>query len=221
MLFSIAVAGGKSGTLLARLFNFHRPYEANVPLAGSRPRACQNQPDSRTLSSSVGLEPGARRKMNGSGGDEARIVVGIDGSAGSKEALRWAAQQAKSTGAALEVVIAWHYPVCYGWAPGPQDFDFGEAAEQALTGAIDEVLGSDRPAWLRTRVAEGNAAQVLVDASADADLLVVGSRGYGAFADALLGSVSTYCVHHARCPVTVIRPSGRAAEASGHEPAPA
>ena len=159
--------------------------------------------------------------MNGSGGDEARIVVGIDGSAGSKEALRWAAQQAKSTGAALEVVIAWHYPVFYGWAPGPQDFDFGDAAEQALTGAIDEVLGSDRPARLRTRVTEGNAAQVLVDASADADLLVVGSRGYGGFADALLGSVSTYCVHHARCPVTVIRSSGRAAGASGHEPAPA
>ena len=159
--------------------------------------------------------------MNGSGGDEARIVVGIDGSAGAKEALRWAAQQAKSTGAALEVVIAWHYPVFYGWAPGPQDFDFGDAAEQALTGAIDEVLGSDRPARLRTRVAEGNAAQVLVDASADADLLVVGSRGYGGFAGALLGSVSTYCVHHARCPVTVIRSSGRAADTSGHEPAPA
>jgi len=59
-----------------------------------------------------------------------------------------------------------------------------------------------------TRVIEGYPAQVLVNASAGADLLVVGNRGHGGFADVLLGSVSTFCVHHARCPVTVIRPAG-------------
>jgi nucleotide-binding universal stress UspA family protein len=147
--------------------------------------------------------------QSGSGdGEQARIVVGVDGSANSRTALRWAARQARLSGAALEVIIAWHYPVFYGWAPGPQEFDFGAAAEQALSQSVEEVLGADRPAALRTRVAEGNAAQVLVDASAGAQLLVVGSRGYGGFADALLGSVSTYCVHHAHCPVTVIRPAG-------------
>jgi len=157
--------------------------------------------------------------MTGSGDDgQARIVVGIDGSECSKEALRWAARQAKFTGAALEVVIGWQYPVFYGWAPGPQDFDFGAAAGQALTEALDEVFGKDRPARLRTRVVEGHAAQVLVEASAGADLLVVGSRGHSGFVDALLGSVSTYCVHHARCPVTVIRPAGHAAQSSAPGP---
>jgi nucleotide-binding universal stress UspA family protein len=95
--------------------------------------------------------------------------------------------------------------------PGPQDFDFGGAAEQVLTEALDEVFGADRLAQLRTSVIEGHAAEVLVDASAGADLLVVGSRGHGGFVDALLGSVSTYCVQHAQCPVTVIRGAGHAA----------
>jgi nucleotide-binding universal stress UspA family protein len=153
--------------------------------------------------------------MTGSGDDgQARIVVGIDGSECSKDALRWAARQARFTGAVLDAVIGWQYPVFYGWAPGPQDFDFGAAAGQALTEALDEVLGADRPAGLRARVVDGRAAQVLVDVSAGADLLVVGSRGHGGLVDALLGSVSTYCVQHAQCPVTVIRQAGHAAQSA-------
>jgi len=153
--------------------------------------------------------------MNGSGGGQARIVVGVDGSAGSKEALRFAARQARFIGAEVDAVIAWQYPAFYGWAPPyPDDFDLPQLAEQALTEALDDVFGPDRPAWLHARVVEGHAAQVLVEAAAGADLLVVGSRGYGALADMLLGSVSTYCVHHAHCAVTVIRSAGRAARAS-------
>jgi nucleotide-binding universal stress UspA family protein len=145
--------------------------------------------------------------MSGSSGQDARIVVGVDGSEGSKSALRWAARQAGFTGAALQAVIAWEYPAFYGWAPAaPDDADLGKAAEGMLDQAIDEVFGADRPAGLATTVVCRYPGLALVEASEGAQLLVVGSRGHGAFADALLGSVSTYCVHHARCPVTVIRP---------------
>jgi nucleotide-binding universal stress UspA family protein len=152
--------------------------------------------------------------MNGSGSDvQARIVVGVDGSEGSTQALRWAARQAEFTGATLDVITTWQYPTFYGWAPAyPDDLNLAQLAQQALDRALDEVFGSDRPALLRGRVMEGYAAQVLIDASAGAELLVVGSRGYGGFTDALLGSVSTYCVHHAHGPVTVIRPAEQATQ---------
>ena len=146
--------------------------------------------------------------MSGSTDDQHRIVVGVDDSEGSKNALRWAARQAEFTGATLEVVTGWDYPAFFGFAPAiPDDIDFSHAAELAQNQALDDVFGADRPARLETRVVSRHPALALVEASAGADLLVVGSRGYGGFADALLGSVSTYCVHHAHCPVTVIRPA--------------
>ena len=148
--------------------------------------------------------------MSESGADEHRIVVGVDGSEGSEDALRWAARQAKLTGATLEVVTGWEYPAFYGWAPAmPEDYDYEDLASRAQAKAIDEVFGSDRPAALETQVVARHPALALVEASEGADLLVVGSRGYGGFADALLGSVSTYCVHHAHCPVVVIRPANQ------------
>ena len=71
----------------------------------------------------------------------ARIVVGVDGSDGSKEALRWAIRQAELTGAELDAVIAWEYPAFFGWAPvGADDADFAKIAEETLTGALNEVV---------------------------------------------------------------------------------
>lgn len=146
--------------------------------------------------------------MTGLGSGPGRIVVGVDGSERSKDALRWGARQAELTGATIDAIVASQFPAFYGWTSadlvGP---DFARFAGQALADAIDEVFGPDHPASLRTRVVEGHAGQVLVEASAGADLLVVGNRGYGGFYGVLLGSVSTYCVHHAHCPVTVIRPA--------------
>lgn len=146
--------------------------------------------------------------MSGSGDDQHRVVVGVDGSESSKHALRWAARQAGFTGATLEAVTGWEYPAFFGFAPTvPDGIDYGELAGRALDQSIDEVFGADRPARLETRVVARHPALALVEASEGADLLVVGSRGYGGFADALLGSVSTYCIHHAHSPVTVIRPA--------------
>jgi nucleotide-binding universal stress UspA family protein len=147
---------------------------------------------------------------------ESRIVVGADGSPSSVSALRWAIRQAELTGAAVDAVIAWHYPVPtggYGWAPTGMatSFDFEENADKVLAEAISTACGPGSSVPVRARVVEGNPAQVLLDASDGADLLVVGSRGHGGFTEALLGSVSQHCVHHARCPVVVIRGQQRAA----------
>ncbi len=134
------------------------------------------------------------------------IVVGVDGSDPSKRALRWAADQAKLTGATLTVVTTWEYPPTLGWAPPyPSDFDPNEDARKAQDETVAEVLGADRSLVTKSEVTEGHPAFVLTQASRGAKLLVVGSRGHGAFTGMLLGSVSEYCASHASCPVVVVR----------------
>ena len=134
-----------------------------------------------------------------------RIVVGVDGSASSVLALRWAARQAEMTGATIEAVYTWAYPVASGWTTYPTvDWNPAEDGEKLLTAAIDLVFGSQRPAGLQLLVREGGAAQILLSQSQDAEMLVVGSRGHGGFAGLLLGSVSAHCAEHARCPVLVV-----------------
>jgi len=139
-----------------------------------------------------------------------RIVVGVDGSPSSMGALAWAVRQAGLTGASVEAVIAWHYPVMVGGVPfvpvGPLDnFDYGQWAASVLNDAINQTVDPGGPVKVSATVQEGNPAAVLLGAAAGAELLVVGSRGHGGFAEALLGSVGQACVHHARCPVVVVR----------------
>ena len=148
--------------------------------------------------------------MSTPSGNGHRIVVGVDGSPAAREALAWAVRQAELTGASIDAVIAWHNPVVIGGMPyGPiavlEESDFGRFAAITLDNSIRAVVGADRAVSLRPVIQEGNAAQVLVDAADGADLLVVGSRGHGGFAEALLGSISQHCVHHAPCPVVIIR----------------
>ena len=142
------------------------------------------------------------------------IIVGVDGSQCSKTALRWAMDQARQTGADVEAVAAWQDPALYGagfgyaWHPSALD---GESAtidtQKSLDQAVSEVSGQmEHPVKVLTRVAEGHPADVLTTLAADAQMLVVGTRGHGSFARLLLGSVSQHCVQHAPCPVVVVPP---------------
>jgi nucleotide-binding universal stress UspA family protein len=118
--------------------------------------------------------------------DRPVIVAGVDGSQCSLEALRWAARQAEMTGAELHAVMAWSLPEIYGYVPR----DFAGEARRSLETAVEQALGAQPGVPVVTQVVEGNAAEALIDASRGAQLLVVGSRGHGAFSGMLLGSVS-------------------------------
>lgn len=133
-----------------------------------------------------------------------RIVVGVDGSPASVDALRWAAGQADLIGAAVEAVISWEYPSTSGMEFGSLDIDWAENARAALADALDVALGEDAGRVTGT-VTRGHPAEVLVAAAQGADLLVVGSRGHVALPGRLLGSVSEHVAARASCPVVVVR----------------
>jgi nucleotide-binding universal stress UspA family protein len=141
-----------------------------------------------------------------------RIVVGVDGSEASKDALRWAARQAQLTGASLEAVMSWEiaapstYPV-----PVPDGYDPASNATDALNETVQSVLGQPDGFELVPAVLQGPAANTLVHEARGADLLVVGSRGHGTLVGILLGSVSEQCVAHAPCPVVVVHKRHHAA----------
>lgn len=131
-----------------------------------------------------------------------KIVVGIDGSASSIDAFRWAVRQAQLTGSHVEAVMAWQYPTEVVPA-GTQDFE--AESRRALDGAIEGAFSGPPPVRVTPVVEEGESAPTLVRRSKDAALLVIGSRGHGSFVGMLVGSVSQYCVTHAHCPVLVMR----------------
>ena len=143
------------------------------------------------------------------------IVVGVDGSAGSQEALRFAAAEARLRQAKLRVVAAW--TLTYVAAPVgmmvPIDDallpELRENARAVLDKAVAEAIGAATDIEIEKSVCEGSPVKVLVDAAQGADLLVVGTRGHGGFAGLLLGSVSQQIVHHAPCPVVIV-PRARA-----------
>jgi nucleotide-binding universal stress UspA family protein len=130
-----------------------------------------------------------------------KIVVGIDGSASSMDALRWAGGQARVTGSVVEAMMVWQYPR----GPVPTGQDLEAESRRALDGAIEGAFSGTPPVQVTRVVEEGEPAPMLVRRSKDAALLVIGSRGHGAFVGMLIGSVSQYCVSHAHCPVVVLR----------------
>jgi nucleotide-binding universal stress UspA family protein len=138
------------------------------------------------------------------------IVVGVDGSHHAHRALEWAMKEAALRGTPL-TVLAVHEVAASYWTGNPITLPTDEpdrqkaqqAAEEAVAKAATE-LGESRPRSVTVRAVSGFAAEELIAASRDADLLVVGSRGGGGFANLLVGSVSSQMVHHAECPVVVV-----------------
>ena len=146
------------------------------------------------------------------------IVVGVDQSEGARAALRFALEEARLRQAKLRVVHAWQFG--YIGAPGFEGSlpavggdlaEFHEAAEAALDETLRGMVADG--VAIERRVDQGAAAPVLIEESRDADLLVVGSRGHGGFAQLLLGSVSQQCAQHAFCPVVIVRDTAK----NGHE----
>jgi nucleotide-binding universal stress UspA family protein len=134
------------------------------------------------------------------------IVVGLDGSAASVSALRWALREAELRGAKVRVVHAWSYPMpsTFHEASHVMELPFAEDA----AGLLDKCIAAAAPApgvEIEKKVVEGPAAPALVEAARDASLLVVGSRGLGGFSGLLLGSVSQQCAHHATCALVIVR----------------
>lgn len=131
------------------------------------------------------------------------IVVGVDGSPSSNDALRWAITQADVTGSTVRAVTAWQYLYQYGEYL-MSGVDWEANAHRILDAALAGIPVSHREKLMQT-VAEGHPAKVLLEASEGADLLVVGNRGHGGFTQLLLGSVTQHVVAHASCPVLVVR----------------
>jgi nucleotide-binding universal stress UspA family protein len=135
-----------------------------------------------------------------------RIVIGIDGSAASIEALDWAGRQAQLTHGTLELIMTWDWPTTYAWAASfPDDYDPSEGMPELLAKAAEGLRVKFPDVAIVSRVVQGHPAPLLVEASKGADLLVVGSRGHGEFVGMLIGSVSEYCATNAHCSVLIHR----------------
>jgi nucleotide-binding universal stress UspA family protein len=151
------------------------------------------------------------------------IVVGVDGSASSDQALRWALEEARLRGAIVRAIYAWEPPplevgsVDLGLgtpglalpAPPSEYLEIRQAIEKEAEQVVPDALGragGAAGAQVEQEIVEGSPGDVLVDAAKEADLLVVGYHGHGGLSKLLLGSVSQHCVKHAPCPVVVHPP---------------
>jgi nucleotide-binding universal stress UspA family protein len=140
---------------------------------------------------------------------DGQIVVGVDGSEGSRRALRWALEEARCRRLSLVAVGVWESPYEYGFdevpPPPGRERELAETARHRLEAALEEVGEEARAGVaIEARVVEGRPAKVFCELSDEASLLVLGARGHGGFAGLLLGSVSTECAHHSRCPVVIV-----------------
>ena len=139
------------------------------------------------------------------------ILVGVDGSDHSQRALEWAAKEAAFRQTSL-TVLAVHQAV-HGWAGtlrfGDDDVQVQKVAEaaKAETEKVLAGLGDSRPESVTVRAVHGYPAEEIVNAGADAEMIVLGSRGAGGWSQQLIGSVATKVIHHATAPVLIV-PAG-------------
>lgn len=134
--------------------------------------------------------------------DSKPIVVGIDGSEQSTRALRYAHHLSVALGHPLIATAAWNFPPdMSGFLP--PDLDLADDTQQMADEVLEQVFGDNLPGHLELDVRRGSPAQMLIDASETATMLVVGSRGHGGFVGMVLGSVSKAVAAHAKCPVLV------------------
>jgi len=133
------------------------------------------------------------------------IVVGVDGSPSSIEALRVAERLSGPLGARVEAVTCWTYPGIYTTPEARQAVDVEAPARKMLELAVETAFGLDWPDNLTTRLIEQAPRPALLEAGNDALMLILGRRGMGGFRGLLMGSVSSVCAAHARCPVLVVR----------------
>jgi nucleotide-binding universal stress UspA family protein len=136
-----------------------------------------------------------------------KIVVGVDGSEGSRQALLWAIDEAKIRGSEIEIIHTWNFtppldPVG-GYVLIP-DKDFQESAQLVVDNLVKSVAELASSIAISTHVERGSASQVLMNHAKTADLLVVGRRGHGGFIGLLLGSTAAQVSNHAQCPVVIV-----------------
>ncbi|MFC8733090.1 universal stress protein [Luteimicrobium sp. NPDC057192] len=133
-----------------------------------------------------------------------RILVGVDGSSSSVEALRFAGRLAEALHAPLAVVTAWDLPAQLGYYRYLFDEQaLVDRAQTVVADAVADAFAGSLPGKVTTIVIRGPAARTLIEQSASSSMLVVGSRGHGGFAGMVMGSVSSACAAHAACPVVV------------------
>lgn len=136
--------------------------------------------------------------------EPATIIVGVDGSDSSVEALREGEKLAVALGARVKAVACWNFPTVYQVRFSLGSIDFKGAAQDGLDNAVERAFGLEWPESFTADLVQGSARPTLIEASRDATLLVLGRRGIGGFKGLLLGSVSAACIAHAHCPVVIV-----------------
>ncbi|WP_439564396.1 universal stress protein [Microcella sp.] len=133
------------------------------------------------------------------------FVVGVDGSDASVGALNWAIERAKLLDADVHVVTAWELPFTSILSPTLVDDDYAAFAQRTLDESMSKVTADTAGVGIETHLVQRKPALALTEVSRGADLLVIGAQGHGEVPGMHLGTVATYCVHHAPCPVLVHR----------------